>query len=269
MARARAGEDVTPEQAAQRVEMADFKKMEEIRARVESLVEDADTADALKPWYRQFCKRPCFHDDYLRTFNRPNVTLVDTDGQGVERITERGVVAGGKEYELDCLIYATGFEVGTAYTRRAGYDIAGRQGMALSEKWAQGMRTLHGFQTRGFPNCFFMGVTQGGFTANFPHMLNEQSLHIAYMIGHAMNSNVNCIEASQAGEDGWVETIQKMAVFNQRFLEECTPGYYNNEGKPGQGNSLLGSQYGGGPEAFFQILRDWREAGSFEGVEFS
>ena len=269
MARARAGEDVTPEQAAQRVEMADFKKMEGIRARVESLVEDSDTADALKPWYRQFCKRPCFHDDYLRTFNRPNVTLVDTDGQGVERITERGVVAGGKEYELDCLIYATGFEVGTAYTRRAGYDIAGRQGLALSEKWAQGMRTLHGFQTRGFPNCFFMGVTQGGFTANFPHMLNEQSLHIAYMIGHAMNSNVNCIEASQAGEDGWVETIQKMAVFNQRFLEECTPGYYNNEGKPGQGNSLLGSQYGGGPEAFFQILRDWREAGSFEGVEFS
>ena len=269
MARARADEDVTPEQAAQRVELADFKKMEQIRQRVDSLVQDADTATALKPWYRQFCKRPCFHDEYLKTFNRANVTLVDTDGQGVERITERGVVAGGKEYEIDCLIYATGFEVGTAYTRRAGYDIAGRGGLTLSEKWEQGMRTLHGFQTRGFPNCFFMGVTQGGFTANFPHMLNEQSVHIAYLIGHALNGNVNCIEASQAGEDGWVETIKSMAVFNQRFLEECTPGYYNNEGKPGQGNSLLGSQYGGGPEAFFQILRDWREAGTLEGVELS
>ena len=270
MARARADEEnVTPEQAAQRVEMADFKKMEQIRSRVESLVEDQQTAAALKPWYRQFCKRPCFHDDYLKTFNRPNVRLVHTDGKGVERITERGVVACGEEVEIDCLIFATGFEVGTAYTRRAGYDITGREGLTLSEKWSQGMRTLHGFQTRGFPNCFFMGVTQGGFTANFPHMLNEQSLHIAHMIGHAMNSNVNCIEASQAGEDGWVDTIKSMAVFNQRFLEECTPGYYNNEGKPGQGNSLLGSQYGGGPEAFFQILRDWREAGTFEGVELS
>ena len=243
--------------------------MEQIRARVDDLVEDEETASALKPWYRQFCKRPCFHDDYLRTFNRPNVTLVHTDGKGVERITERGVVAGGVEYELDCLIYATGFEVGTEYTRRAGCDIEGRGGLKLSEKWAQGLRTLHGFQTRGFPNCFFMGVTQGGFTANFPHMLNEQSLHIAYMIDYAQKGNVSVIEASQEGEDDWVDTIKKMAIFNQRFLEECTPGYYNNEGKPGQGNSLIGSAYGGGSEAFFQILRDWRAAGTLEGVELS
>lgn len=269
LARPQPGEQIKPEEAAARVELADFRKMEQIRSRVDSMVEDPDTAAALKPWYRQFCKRPCFHDDYLKTFNRPNVTLVHTDGRGVERITERGVVANGQEYELDCLIYATGFEVGTAYTRRAGYDIVGKGGTLLSEKWGNGLRTLHGFQTRGFPNCFFMGVTQGGFTANFPHMLNEQSLHIAYLIDQARQSNVNCMEPSAAGEDGWVETIRQMAVFNQRFLEECTPGYYNNEGKPGQGNSLLGSQYGGGPEAFFRILRDWREAGTLEGVELS
>ena len=269
LGRPQPGEEITPQQAAARVELADFKKMEQIRARVDDLVEDPATAAALKPWYRQFCKRPCFHDDYLRTFNRPNVTLVDTDGRGVERITERGVVANGQEHELDCLIYATGFEVGTAYTRRAGYDIVGKGGIKLSDKWADGLRTLHGFQTRGFPNCFFMGVTQGGFTANFPHMLNEQSLHIAYMIDQAVHSNANCMEPTESGEQGWVDTIRQMAVFNKRFLEECTPGYYNNEGKPGQGNSLLGSQYGGGPEAFFQILRDWREAGTLEGVEFS
>ena len=269
LGRPQPGEEITPQQAAARVELADFKKMEQIRARVDDLVEDPATAAALKPWYRQFCKRPCFHDDYLRTFNRPNVTLVDTDGRGVERITERGVVANGQEHELDCLIYATGFEVGTAYTRRAGYDIVGKGGIKLSDKWAAGLRTLHGFQTRGFPNCFFMGVTQGGFTANFPHMLNEQSLHIAYMIDQAVHSNANCMEPTESGEQGWVDTIRQMAVFNKRFLEECTPGYYNNEGKPGQGNSLLGSQYGGGPEAFFQILRDWREAGTLEGVEFS
>ncbi len=266
----RAGEaEDDPAAMAERVELADFRKMEQIRSRVDEMVQDPETADALKPWYRQFCKRPCFHDDYLKTFNRPNVTLVDTQGQGVDRITEQGIVANGVEYELDCIIFATGFEVGTAYTRRAGYDITGRGGQTLSEKWADGLRTLHGFQTNGFPNCFFMGVTQGGFTANFPHMLNEQSLHIAYMIGQGVDNNVNCLETSVEAEEEWVDTIKRMSMFNQKFLEECTPGYYNNEGHPGVGNSLIGSAYGGGPEAFFQILRDWRDEGGMQGVELS
>ena len=266
----RAGEaEDDPAAMAERVELADFRKMEQIRGRVDEMVSDPETADALKPWYRQFCKRPCFHDDYLKTFNRPNVTLVDTQGQGVDRITEKGIMANGVEYELDCIIFATGFEVGTAYTRRAGYDITGKGGKTLSDKWANGLRTLHGFQTNGFPNCFFMGVTQGGFTANVPHMLNEQSLHIAYMISQVMDGNANCMEPSVEGEDEWVDTIKRMAMFNQKFLEECTPGYYNNEGHPGVGNSLIGSAYGGGPEAFFQILRDWREEGGMQGVELS
>ena len=266
----RAGEaENDPAAMAERVELADFRKMEQIRSRVDEMVQDPETADALKPWYRQFCKRPCFHDDYLKTFNRPNVTLVDTQGKGVDRITEKGIVANGVEYELDCIIFATGFEVGTAYTRRAGYDITGKGGQTLSEKWADGPRTLHGFQTNGFPNCFFMGVTQGGFTANFPHMLNEQSLHIAYMISQGVDNNVNCLETSVEAEDEWVDTIKRMSMFNQKFLEECTPGYYNNEGHPGVGNSLIGSAYGGGPEAFFQILRDWRDEGGMRGVELS
>ena len=193
----------------------------------------------------------------------------DTNGQGVDEITATGIVVDGKEYEIDCLIFATGFEVGTAYTRRAGYEIVGKDGVELSEKWSDGLRTLHGFQSNGFPNCFFMGITQGGFTANFPHMLNEQSHHITYIINQCMENNVNCIEASMEGEDDWVSTIKTTAVFNQKFLQECTPGYYNNEGNPGSGNSLLGSQYGRGPEAFFQILRDWREEGTLKGVEFS
>ena len=262
-------EKLSPMERAQRVEMADFRKMNQIRARVDDIVADEATAEALKPWYRQFCKRPCFHDGYLKAFNRPNVQLVDTQGQGVERITERGVVVDGTEYEVDCLIYATGFEVGTAYTRRAGYDVFGTGGQTLSQKWGEGMRTLHGFQTHGFPNCFFMGVTQGGFTANFPHMLNEQSLHIAYMIGEARTSNAHCLETTKEAEDAWVETIREKAVFNQAFLEQCTPGYYNNEGQPGAGNSLIGSQYGGGSEEFFRIIRAWRDEGSMEGIALS
>ncbi|MCZ6620062.1 MAG: NAD(P)/FAD-dependent oxidoreductase [Gammaproteobacteria bacterium] len=262
------GESLTMEEMGARMELADFQKMEQIRSRVDDLVENPATAEALKPYYRQFCKRPCFHDDYLPSFNRPNVKLVDTQGRGVESITEKGVVVDGEEYEIDCLILATGFEVGTSYNRRAGYEIIGREGQTLSDKWANGMRTFHGFQSNGFPNCYFMGVTQGGFTANFPHLLNEQSVHIAYMVSHGLNNNVHIMEATREAEDQWVDTIKQMAIFSKSFLENCTPGYYNNEGKPGQGNSLIGGQYGGGPVAFFKILRDWREEGSLQGLNF-
>src|SRR5262245_29081803 len=130
---------------AESLEMADFEKMEQIRGRVDTLIHDLSTAEALKPYYRQFCKPPCFHDEYLQTFNRPNVTLVDTNGNGVERITPDGVVASGHEYRVDCLIYATGFEVGTDYARRAGYQVHGADGLSLTEKWRDGAATLHGF----------------------------------------------------------------------------------------------------------------------------
>ncbi len=269
ISRSRKSENLTMEEMGTRMELADFQKMEQIRSRVDDLVDDVATAQALKPYYRQFCKRPCFHDDYLPSFNQPNVKLVDTQGRGVERITEKEVVVDGHEYEIDCLILATGFEVGTSYNRRAGYEIVGRNGLTLSQKWADGMRTFHGFQTNGFPNCYFMGVTQGGFTANFPHLLNEQSVHIAYMISHGTNNNVHCMEATKEAEDEWVDTIKQLAIFSKSFLENCTPGYYNNEGKPGQGNSLIGSQYGGGPVAFFKILKDWREEGGLQGLTFS
>ena len=146
--------DLARAASARTVELADFEKMEQVRARVDTIVNDPNTAEALKPYYRQFCKRPCFHDEYLDTYNRPNVTLVDTDGRGVDRITEQGVVVGETEYEIDCLIYATGFEVGTDYTRRAGCEIIGRDGLTLTEKWKDGASTLHGMHTRDFPNCF-------------------------------------------------------------------------------------------------------------------
>ena len=91
----------------------------------------------------------------------------------------------------------------------------------------------------------------------------------AYMIGHGTNNNVHCMEATKEAEDQWVDTIKQLAIFSKSFLENCTPGYYNNEGKPGQGNSLIGSQYGGGPVAFFKILKDWREEGGLQGLTFS
>ncbi|MEY4173967.1 MAG: hypothetical protein RI900_1132, partial [Actinomycetota bacterium] len=224
--RMRRGEgEMTPDGIARTMELADFEKMEQIRARVDQIVQDPVMAEALKPWYRQFCKRPCFHDEYLPTFNRSNVTLVDTDGKGVQEITERGVVVGGREYELDCLVYATGFEVGTEYSRRAGYEVHGRDGITLTEKWADGAATFHGFFSRGFPNCFIVSVVQSGFSANFPHMLDEQSKHIAHVLDHAQRNGIDRIETSQEAEDAWVQTIVDMAQYNVKFLEACTPGY--------------------------------------------
>jgi cyclohexanone monooxygenase len=260
------GTNLSPDGLMKTMELADFQKMEQIRARVDSIVKDPVTAEALKPYYRQFCKRPCFHDEYLETFNRPNVTLVDTKGKGVERVTEKGVVVAGVEYELDCLIYATGFEVGTAYTRRAGCEIYGRDGASLTERWADGVRTLHGMHSRGFPNCFIMGNQQSGFTVNYPHMLNEQSQHIAYVIRHAIDRGVRSVEVSEAAEAEWVDTILRLAGLGREFLENCTPGYYNNEGKLSERAAQNGF-YGGGSPAFFQVLRDWRAEGGLRGLE--
>ena len=267
--------DVSPEGLAKTMELADFEKMEEIRARVEAIVADPETAEALKPYYRQFCKRPCFHDEYLDTFNRPNVTLVDTKGRGVDRITERGVTVDGIEYELDCLIFATGFEVGTDYTRRSGYELHGRGGLTLTEKWSNGVATLHGMHSRGFPNCFIISNAQSGFTVNFPHMLNEQGKHVAHIVKHALDQEIRMIEASQEAEEAWVETIIGLARNGQEFLESCTPGYYNNEGKPGELGGKNGSfvgrgqngPYGGGPVAFVKLLENWRADGELKGLE--
>jgi cyclohexanone monooxygenase len=264
--KAEAGEQV--QDPAALMQLADFKKMEQVRARVDEVVRDPSTAEALKPWYNQFCKRPCFHDEYLDTFNRPNVTLVDTQGRGVERITEKGVVVDGVEYELDCLIYATGFEVGTSYTRRAGYEVYGRGGQSLTEKWADGVSTLHGFHSRGFPNCFIISNTQSGFTANFPHMINEQSKHVAYIVAQASQRQARVVEASEEAEAKWVQTIVDLSIMREKFLQECTPGYYNNEGQVAAMNKRNGS-YGAGPVAFVKVLEDWRAEGSLAGLELN
>ena len=262
----RGAADLSPEGISNTLELADFEKMEQIRSRVDTIVNDPATAEALKPYYRQFCKRPCFHDDYLPAFNRSNVTLVDTHGQGVERITERGVVVDGVEYELDCIVYATGFEVGTDYVRRSGYELIGRDGITLTEKWADGASTLHGMHSRGFPNCFIFSNTQSGFTVNFPHMIDEQSKHLAYIVTHALDNDITVIEANADAEDAWVQTIIDLSQNNQQFLEACTPGYYNNEGKPGD-RSTRNASYGGGAIAFIKVLEAWRAEGNLAGLE--
>ena len=248
------------------MDLANLEKMNELRARIEALVEDPDTSEALKPWYRMFCKRPCFHDEYLQTFNRDNVTLVDTEGQGVERITESGVVVAGVEYPVDCIVYATGFEVGTGFQRVSGFEIYGRDGLSLSDKWSDGIRTLHGMHIHGFPNCFLMSTIQGGFTVNYPHMLDEVATHVAHIVGHALAIEKEVVETSAEAEASWVQTILDKGVRGGIIGDEtCTPGYYNNEGKPREHFEQMVS-YGDGPIPFFNLLAKWRDTGDFAGL---
>ena len=262
--------DASPEERErQMIELADFRKMNQIRARVDAVVKDKKTAEALKPWYRLFCKRPTFNDEYLPTFNRPNVTLVDTRGRGVDRITEKGLVFDGVEYEVDCIIFATGFEVGTAYTRRAGFEVYGRGGKSLTEHWTGGLKTLHGFYSAGFPNCFHMGITQNTVTANFPHMLADQARHITEVIQHAKRTEARVIEPTPEAEAGWVQTINRTESKDRDFQLECTPGYYNNEGQLDKGPGFVGGLYGGGPIEFQKIVDEWLSEGEMKGLKFS
>lgn len=247
------------------MELADFAKMEKIRSRADSMVEDQETAEALKPYYRQFCKRPCFHDEYLPTYNRPNVHLIDTDGRGVDEFTEKGVMFDGKEYEVDCIIFATGFEVGTDYSRRAGYSIVGVNGMSVSEKWSNGLSTYHGMHSRGFPNCFFFGPAQSAFTATYTFSLDENSVHLAHIITELKKRGATRVEASQAAEDAWVKTIIQKARLTEDFQKSCTPGYYNNEGHVNV--NPQNNTYGGGPIEFFKLMKKWRAKGNLEGLE--
>jgi cation diffusion facilitator CzcD-associated flavoprotein CzcO len=252
--------------SAHDIELADFAKMDEIRARVDEIVADRATAAALKPWYGYFCKRPCFHDEYLQTFNRDNVILVDTRGRGVERITEAGVVVDGVTYELDCLIFATGFEVGTDYCRRTGFDLIGRGGVTLTDRWRDGVRTFQGLCTSGFPNCFIESIAQAGLTVNFPYLLDVQASHAAWIIAWALARGVTEVEASPSAEAAWVDTVAARSAATAERARTCTPGYYNREGKA-DAKTRQGSFFFGAPTEYADILEAWRANGDMEGLE--
>ena len=259
----------TPESLLQAFEDADFEKMEEIRQRCETVVDDAKTAEELKAWYRQLCKRPCFHDQYLQAFNEPGTQLVHTDGKGVSEITEPGLIANGKEYEVDCIVYASGFEVGSEYTERAGFDPVGRDGLSLSKAWENGMRTLHGVHVHGFPNAFIVQPSQAAnLISNVPHNIVDHADTISTVVAHAESQSFDTIEPSKAAQDAWVDMVlsgQGMLIGNT----ECTPGYYNNEGAGITEKNRHGLGHPGGAKAYFAHIAAWRESGEFKGLDFS
>ncbi|MGU3503320.1 flavin-containing monooxygenase [Mycobacterium sp. C31M] len=262
----RLGREMSPDEIAAFLYRADFEVMQRLRDRITTTVTDPATAAALQPWFKLMCKRPGYHDEYLKTFNRDNVHLVDTDGRGVESLTATAAVVNGEHYELDALIFATGFEVGTEFTRRLGFEIIGRDGLNLSDKWAKGMRTLHGLQTHGFPNCFFLGYTQSGVSPNYTHTAEERARHFAYLVNAWAQRDATTIEATAEAEEQWLTAMNESTVTPKSFFLDCTPSYLSSEGEQDNPHGMLSTNFGGKPTEFFDMLAAWRATGQLEGV---
>jgi len=253
------GSRVSPMEVMQRI---DYAKMGELRARCAGIIENPRTAAAVQPWYNYLCKRPLFSDEFLEAFNRDNVTLIDTDGRGVGAITKSGVVFDGHEYAVECIIFATGFDVGAPPHKVGGYQLIGKHGVSLDTKWADGVRSLHGTQMSGFPNFHIVGGTAQGSTAfNFTHILAMQAEHAAELIDRSLRGGVRTQEVTPDAERRWLATMQAKHHDMAQFYEDCTPGFLNNEGEFRDKPTFVGATYGGGPIEYQRVIEEWRASG--------
>ena len=258
----------------------DYEHSNSTRERVDAIItKDKVTAESLKAWYPGWCKRPAFHDDYLPTFNKPNVHLVDTDGKGVSGSTATGLLVGDKEYPIDVLILSTGYRSEAKYmadpAMTSNMTFHGRGGKSISEKWqTNGPSTLHGVISNGFPNLFLTGPMQTGAAANFAHSQDILAQHVAYLAARAVERGGDNaeIESSVEAEEGWTGLIMAGALC-LAGLGICTPGSYNREGQQGDpaetAKLMRGAPYPQGMNAFSKVLRDWRESGKLEGIVIS
>ncbi len=258
----------TPEAFMAKREVMDYRVMERLRRRVDDIVKDPATAESLKPYYRFLCKRPCSNDNYYPTFNRPNVKLIDVAStQGVERMTEQGFVANGKEYEIDCMIFASGYEVTNDLDRRWGIDkIEGAEGLSIYKDWAEGFKTFQGMMSHNFPNMFFTGFTQAGASATNSKTFIDQGFHIGYVASEALKRGAVKVEPSQAAQDAYIKHLRSVAVDNSTFVKECTPSYFNNEGDEKKVRFIFGEPWGEGYYAFEEMLQQWRDKGDLAGL---
>ncbi|KAH4133405.1 hypothetical protein HBH98_008350 [Parastagonospora nodorum] len=270
----------------------DLPRAQRLRARVDSIVHDKDTAEKLKSWYPTFCKRPTFHDEHLPAFNQPNVQLVETAGFGVDEVTSHSVRVHDVEYELDLLVFSTGFR--TAPTRKThtparncDVEIIGRSGLNMNQKWdAQGPLTLHGCCTHDFPNLFFTGLTQSGaaceysssilyqtliLEGNFSYMLNNHAEHVAFLIQSARSltqSNRCTVEPSVKAEEQWADETASLSNWFASW-GTCTPGYWNNYGTPitrvdEMKRAARSAPWGFGSQDYVERLEKWRASGGLQ-----
>ena len=258
---ARSPEATTPEEAGRLRQLADYEKMEGMRQRIAEIVKNPETAESLKPYFNWMCKRPLFVDGYFETFNRPNVTLLDTQGKGLDRITETAIVFDGVAHEVDCIIYASGFEVAAPPDRTAGFAMKGAAGVTLGEYWQHGRRSLHGMWVHNFPNMgIISGLKQAGITWSITFMNRRQSEHFAAVVKRCLADGIKRFEPTERSEQEWLDVLAAKAITDDTYLRECTPGYYNNEGK-NQRDSIWLSNYGGGPFEYMDVLKRWLPTG--------
>ena len=260
--------DIAPEEYAERREAMDYRVMERLRDRVDEAVNDPETAEALKPYYRYLCKRPCSNDDFYPAFNRPNVKLIDVaETQGVERMTEKGFIHQGEEYEIDCMIFASGYEVTNDLDRRWGIDtVEGRDGLSIYDYWREGFQTFQGMMAHNFPNMFFTGFTQAGANATNSKTFVDQGFHIGYIASEALKRGAATIEPDQEAQDAYIRHLRSVAVDNSTYVNECTPSYFNNEGDQKKKRFIFGEPWGEGYYAFEDMIAKWRDAGNLEGL---
>lgn len=244
-------------------EIADMALMHEQHVRVDAAVNDTATAEGLKPWFGFICKRPCFNDEYLDAFNNPTVNLVAAP-TGIDGITATGLVVDGTHYEVDCIIFATGFETGSASADRYGYDIVGRDGLSMREHFADGAKTLHGFFARGFPNFVELGLSQNAYVVNFTYMLDRKARHAARLIAHAGKNDVTTIEPAADAQDDWVERTRQSGQMRAAYYQACTPGYYSGQGDVARG--FFSDVHNVSEVDFWNMIEDWWEANTFDGL---
>src|SRR6516165_9649182 len=262
---------MTRQEFFRHAEEVDFDIMEEHRRRVDELVADSATAEVLKPYYRYICKRPCFHDEYLSAFTAPNITLVDCPA-GIEKITAKGPVVDGKQYEVDCIVYGTGFEPEqTPLYRRAGHDIVGRSGVTLAEKWGDGPHSLFGLMSRGFPNLFITPAPfqQAVVTVNYTQVAVLGAEFIGKAIALLEHEGIDVFDVSAAAEEEWVKGIVDAYIDASRVMAACTPSRINDEGHPEERSPLVGAYRGGLGDWFGyrERLQRWLDDGRFDGLE--
>jgi cyclohexanone monooxygenase len=247
-------------------ELADMSILKEIHDRIDAIADDPATAAALKPWQGILCKRLCSNDEYLQAFNIKSVTLLSAPA-GLDGMNATGIVVDSAQYDVDCVIFATGFETGSASADRYGYDIVGKGGLSLREHFANGAKTLHGFFVGSFPNFVELGLSQNAYLVNFTYMLDRKSRHAARIIAHALANDVRSIEPDPMAQADWVETARQSGKARLSYLARCTPGYYSGQGDLTRG--FFNDVYVASEIEFWAMIEEWWKSGDFKGLELA
>jgi len=256
----------------------DLPRQTRIRDRVSSVVLDPNVAEKLQPWYPTWCKRPCFHDDYLSAFNHENVTLVDTNGKGPDGLSKDSMIVEKQSYPVDIIVFATGYRApyGGTPAEKGNLTITGRNGLSMTSEWAQnGPSTLHGVLDHNFPNLFLSGPWQASTSGNFLFNVDVTAKHSAYILGEAKKragGRPFTVASTATAADDWGLQVM-MRSLPMAAISGCTPSYFNLEGgidrmSPEEQMKMARSGlWGQGIEDFVEHIEAWRADGSMHGIE--